>query len=75
MGCAVAGLALLGTVILVLSLALVLELPDWANILLAVGLALGGVTLAWLIASGLSQNRKPVGPRPVESEKANPRSQ
>lgn len=56
-GCLVATLATVGVLILVALVALALEPPTWVQVLLGVGLAVGGAVFAWLIASALGQRR------------------
>ena len=58
-GCLVASLATVGIVILVFLVAIALSPPTWVQVLLGVGLVLGGGIFAWLIASALGER----GPR------------
>ena len=67
-GCLVAAAAMVGAVILLMYVAFTFELPVWAQMLLGVGLTLGGALLAWLVFSALTQSRHknnpPVTPVP-----------
>jgi hypothetical protein len=56
-GCVVAAAALVGMLILVFLIAVALSPPAWVQVLAALALAAGGVTLAWLVASALAQAR------------------
>jgi phosphate/sulfate permease len=56
-GCLVASAAIVGSLVLVFLVVLALEPPTWAQVLIGVGLALGGATLAWLIAAALGKER------------------
>ncbi len=51
------GVAVGGTLILVLLVAIALNPPTWVQVLLAVGLTLGGGMLSWLIATSLAESR------------------
>ena len=53
----VASAALIGSLILVFLVAVALQPPAWVQVLLGIGLAIGGAVLAWLIASALGQSR------------------
>ncbi|HEX2240600.1 MAG TPA: hypothetical protein VHJ82_05615 [Actinomycetota bacterium] len=53
LGCLVASVALTGLLILVLLVAIAISPPVWIQVLLGVGLALGGALLAWLVATAL----------------------
>jgi hypothetical protein len=57
LGCLVASLATVGVLILVALIAIALSPPTWVQVLLGVGLALGGAVFAWVIASALGQRR------------------
>lgn len=59
-GCLVASMATVGILILVFLVAIALSPPTWVQVVLGVGLAVGGAIFAWLIASALGQR----GPRP-----------
>lgn len=61
-GCLVAAAAMVGAVILLMYLAFTFDLPVWAQMLLGVGLTLGGALLAWLVVSALSQSRQKNAP-------------
>ncbi len=70
-GCLVAAAAVVGAVILTFLVALALTPPEWVQVLLGVGLALGGALLAWLVAASLGRARQDdleKGPRPVAQE-------
>ena len=56
-GCLVAAAAVAGLGILVLLVAIALQPPAWAQVLIGVALAGGGAFLAWLVASALGQSR------------------
>ena len=56
-GCLVAGAAMTGLVILLMYVAFTLDLPIWAQILLGVGLTLGGGLLSWLIVTALGGSK------------------
>ena len=58
-GCLVASMATVGILILVFLVAIALSPPTWVQVLLGVGLAIGGAIFAWLIASALGER----GPR------------
>ena len=58
-GCLVAALATVGVLILVFLIAIALSPPTWVQVVLGVGLAIGGAIFAWLIASALGDR----GPR------------
>lgn len=58
-GCLVASLATVGILILVFLVAIALSPPTWVQVVLGVGLAIGGAIFAWLIASALGER----GPR------------
>lgn len=59
-GCLVALMATVGLLILVFLVAIALSPPTWVQVLLGVGLVIGGAIFAWLIASALGER----GPRP-----------
>ena len=59
-GCLVASLATVGILILVFLAAIALSPPTWVQVVLGVGLTVGGAIFAWLIATALAQR----GPRP-----------
>jgi high-affinity Fe2+/Pb2+ permease len=56
-GCLVAASATVGMLILVFLVAVVLQPPAWVQVVAALALAAGGVTLAWLVVSALAQTR------------------
>lgn len=56
-GCLVAAAAMVGLLILTLLVALALQPPQWVQVLLGIGLAIGGAALAWLVASSLGKSR------------------
>lgn len=58
-GCLVASLATVGILILVFLVAIALSPPTWVQVVLGIGLAIGGAIFAWLIASALGER----GPR------------
>ena len=67
-GCLVGAAAMIGTLILVALIAMALQPPTWVQVLLGVGLAVGGGALTWLVISALGQSRtrtEKTGPRPV----------
>lgn len=67
-GCLVAAAAMLGFVILLMYIAFTFDLPVWAQVLLGIGLTLGGGLLSWLIVSALGQARhKGTDARPIAS--------
>jgi hypothetical protein len=53
LGCLVGGLALGGTLILVLIVALIVQPPPWLQVVLGVALAAGATSFAWLFSSAL----------------------
>lgn len=57
-GCLVGSLAIAGSLILVTLVAIALQPPQWVQVVVGVGLALGGALLAWLIAIALGQSRR-----------------
>ena len=68
LGCLVGAAAMIGTLILVLLIAIALKPPVWMQVMLGVGLAIGGGTLTWLVVSALGQaraTRSEPGPRRV----------
>ena len=74
LGCLIAAAAMTGVVILLMYVAFTFDLPEWAQILLGVGLTLGGGLLTWLIftATGQSRPRPPTAP-PEENVEELPR--
>lgn len=67
-GCLVAAAALTGLLVLILLVAFALQPPAWVQVVLGVGLVIGGAVLAWLVASALGQSRKGTGgPRNTRS--------
>lgn len=71
-GCLVGAVALVGTVLLVALLAFYLEPPTWVQIVVGVTLPIGGVAMAWLVATALARSRaakgRPSSPSPHPSE-------
>jgi threonine/homoserine/homoserine lactone efflux protein len=67
LGCLIAAAAMTGFVILLMYVAFTLDLPEWAQILLGVGLTLGGGLLTWLIFTATGQSR-PKPPTPASEE-------
>ncbi len=68
LGCLVGAAAMIGTLILVLLVAIALRPPVWVQVLLGVGLAIGGGALTWLVVSALGEAkaaREDPGPRGV----------
>ena len=71
LGCLVGAAAMIGTLILVLLVAFALRPPVWMQVMLGVGLAIGGGALTWLVVSALGQARaarEEQGPRRVPPE-------
>ena len=56
-GCLLGALSTVGVLILVALVAIALEPPTWVQVVLGVGLAVGGAVFAWLIASALGQRK------------------
>ena len=56
-GILVSSAAVTGILILVFLVAIALTPPTWVQVLLGVGLAIGGALFAWLIASALGQRK------------------
>jgi hypothetical protein len=67
LGCLIAAAAMTGFVILLMYVAFTFDLPEWAQILLGVGLTLGGGLLTWLIFTATGQSR-PKPPTPASEE-------
>jgi phosphate/sulfate permease len=66
---AVGVLSMIGMLILVALVSLALEPPTWVQILLGIGLVLGGVLMTFLVATALSshdQAPEKSGPRSVK---------
>ncbi|HEV3473265.1 MAG TPA: hypothetical protein VG408_08695 [Actinomycetota bacterium] len=57
LGCLVGTAAMIGTLILVLLVAIALRPPVWVQVALGVGLAIGGGALTWLVVAALGQAR------------------
>jgi hypothetical protein len=57
-GCLVAAAAMVGVLALVFVIALVVQPPAWVQVVLGLGMAGGGVVLAWLVASALGRSRR-----------------
>lgn len=71
LGCLVGAAAMIGTLILVLLVAIALRPPVWMQVVLGVGLVIGGGALTWLVVSALGQARAAraeTGPRSVPPE-------
>lgn len=66
LGCLVAAAAVVGGLILTLLVAIALQPPAWIQVVLGIGLAVGGAILAWLVASALGQARVERTQRPPE---------
>ncbi len=62
-GAVVGTLALAGTLILVVLVAVALQPPSWMQILIGVLLVAGSVLLAWLVAEALKAEEGPGGGR------------
>jgi hypothetical protein len=56
-GCLVGAAAVLGTLMLVLLVALALQPPEWVQVVAGVLLAAGGALLAWMVATALGRTR------------------
>ncbi|MDQ3987514.1 MAG: hypothetical protein M3280_13580 [Actinomycetota bacterium] len=56
-GCLVAGVALLGVVLLVGVISFYVQPPTWVQILVGAVVALGAVVLAWLVAAAVGRAR------------------
>jgi hypothetical protein len=57
LGCLVGAAALVGALILVLLVTLALQPPEWAQVVVGIGLVAGGAVLTWLVASALGRSR------------------
>ena len=57
LGCLIAAAAITGVVILLMYVAFTFDLPEWAQIVLGVGLTFGGALLTWLIFTATGQSR------------------
>lgn len=71
LGCLVGAAAMIGTLILVLLVAFALRPPVWMQVMLGIGLAIGGGALSWLVVSALGEARairEEPGPRSVQEE-------
>ena len=53
--CLVAAAAMVGVLALVFVIALIMQPPAWVQIVLGVGMAVGAVVLAWVVASALGR--------------------
>lgn len=74
LGCLITAAAITGVVILLMYVAFTFDLPEWAQILLGVGLTLGGGLLTWLIFTATGQSRpRPPGPPGEENVEELPR--
>lgn len=58
LGCLVGGLALGGTLILVVIVALIVQPPQWLQVVLGVALAIGATSFAWLFSSALRRGEE-----------------
>jgi phosphate/sulfate permease len=73
-GCLVGAVSIVGLLILVLLVAIALSPPAWVQVLLGVGLALGGAAFTWLVATALGQkdpgsrHLSPIPPPEKENE-------
>lgn len=56
-GCLLGLTAMVGLVIIALLIALAVQPPDWVQIIVGIGLVLGGAALAWLVAAALKSSR------------------
>lgn len=56
-GCLIGSAAIVGTLILVMLVAIALQPPTWVQVALGVALACGGGLLAWLVAAALGGTR------------------
>ncbi len=74
LGCLVGAAAMIGTLILAALVAIALQPPTWVQVLLGIGLAVGGGALTWLVvtALGSTRTRNEKGPRPLEHDRATP---
>ena len=57
-GCLVGAAAIVGSLMLVLLVALALQPPEWVQVLAGVLLAAGGAALAWMVAAALGHSRR-----------------
>ena len=57
-GCLVGAAAIVGSLMLVLLVALALQPPEWVQVLAGILLAGGGALLAWMVAAALGQSRR-----------------
>ena len=57
-GCLVGAAAIVGSLMLVLLVALALQPPEWVQVAAGVLLAGGGALLAWVVATALGRSRK-----------------
>ncbi|MDQ3964093.1 MAG: hypothetical protein M3277_09330 [Actinomycetota bacterium] len=69
LGCLVGAAAMIGTLILVLLVAIALRPPVWVQVGLGVGLAIGGGALTWLVVSALGEARAARGEKGSRGEK------
>ena len=58
LGCLLGLTAVAGVLILVFLVAIALQPPAWVQVLLGIGLTIGGAIFAWLVASALGQSRR-----------------
>ena len=56
-GCLVGAAAVVGTLMLVLLVALALQPPEWVQVAAGLLLAGGGALLAWMVAAALGRSR------------------
>lgn len=57
LGCLISAIAVTGTLILVLLVAIVAQPPVWLQIVIGLGLVAGGALFAWLVTSALTRAR------------------
>lgn len=62
LGCLLGATAMLGLFILTLLVALALQPPTWAQVLVGIALVAAGAALAWLVATSLGRTRSPEDP-------------
>ena len=56
-GCLVGAAAITGVVILLMYIAFTIDVPVWVQLLLGVGLTLGGGLLSWLVVRALGESK------------------
>lgn len=57
-GCLIGAASIVGSLMLVLLVALALQPPEWVQVAAGVLLAGGGALLAWVVATALDRSRK-----------------